>query len=261
MFRPSRRPAAPNGIASALAAIALSAGLVLLQACSAPAGATPLYSLVIEPTPTLNSTPTPVPAGESARQAFVESVLAGDMTYHAAFKGSASGAATILPVSGSLDVAGKDYQMTATFRWSSSRTSRYSIRYVRGIAWVRIDSGAWKKEPRFTAAHSNSPFAFIVAQRDVILSRTETVESQDLHRLTFESGQLIAVNRLPAANLKEEVHKRTRSQVDVGDDGRPVSGKTRIEGVGRVDGQLQEISIVLDLTFSKVGAKIVIKAP
>jgi hypothetical protein len=261
MSRSPRRPSAPGRLAPALAATALALALALLQACSAPPGATPLYSLVIEPSPTLDSTPTPVPPGETARQAFVDSALAGDLTYHAVFKGSASGAATILPVSGSLDVAGHDYQLTMTYKWPGSRTSSYAIRYVHGTAWVRIDGGKWKKELKFKADQTNSPFAFITALRDVTLARTETVDGQRVHRLTFESGQLIAVDRLPAANLKNEEYKRTRSQVDVGDDGRPLSGKTRIEGVGRVDGQLQEISIVLDVTFSKVGAKILIKAP
>ena len=256
MSRPTRRPSARDRLVRALAAVALTAGLVVLQACSAQAPATPLYSLVID------SSPTPLPPGEAARRAFVDSVLAGDLTYHAIFEGTAAGALTILPTSGSLDVAGHDYQLAVAYDWTNSSTARYAIRYVGGTAWVRIGSGPWKKEPRFKPDDTNSPFAFITSSRDVKFAKTETIAGQRLHRLTFEKGQLVAVHQLPPVNLTNEEYKRTRSEIVVDDEGRPVSGTTRIEGVGHVDGySKQEISIVLDITFSKVGAEIVIKAP
>src|SRR5688500_12519418 len=122
MSRPSRRQCAPDRLGRALVAVLLAAGLAFLQACSANApAATPLYSLVIE------SSPTPLPPGEAARQAFVDRVLAGDLTYHADFEGSVSGAQTILSTSGSLDVAGHDYQLAITYRWPGSGMSRYAI--------------------------------------------------------------------------------------------------------------------------------------
>jgi hypothetical protein len=45
------------------------------------------------------------------------------------------------------------------------------------------------------------------------------------------------------------------------DDGRPVSGSWRLTGAGRVSGQLQEIVIRLELTFSDIGEAIRIREP
>lgn len=248
MHRPSRPRSAPR--LATLATVVLAAALA--GACSTPA-ATPLYSIVIDPTP--------LPAGEQAHQAFVESVLSGELTYHAKFDGFVYGAGSEIAVTGSLDVAGKDYQVATTYTYPKPPKVSHALRYVGGTTWVRIDGGKWKKDATFRAADTNSPFAFITRERDVKLAKTETVAGESLHRVTFETSRLIALNQIRAANLTDEDYKRSSFELLVNDDGKPVSGTARIEGVGRVSNQLQEIVVQLDVVFSKVGADIVIKAP
>lgn len=247
MARPSRRPRAPDRLGP------IAAGLVLILAvvagCSEPA-ATPLHSIIIDPTL--------LPAAEQARQAFVESVLSGDLTYHATFDGFVDGTGSELAVRGSLDVAGKDYQVAAAYTSPKPPKASYAIRYVGGTTWVRIDGAKWKKDATFRA---NSPFAFITRERDVKLATTQTVAGESLHRITLEQSQLIALNQIRAANLTDVDYKRSSLELLIDGDGKPVSGTTRIEGVGRVSNELQEIVIQLDVVFSKVGAAIVIKAP
>jgi hypothetical protein len=257
MSGPSRRPSAPDRLrpiaAGLMRVVAAVTVLAVVAGCSAPAAATPLYSIVIEPTP--------LSVGEQARQAFVENVLAGDLAYHVAFDGFVYGAGSELAVTGSLDVAGKDYQLAATYTFPKPPRASYAIRFVGGTAWVRIDNGKWKKDATFRAADTNSPFAYITRQREVKLAKTETIGGEALHRVTFENSQIISLTQIRAGNLTDEDYKRSSFELLVDDDGEPVSGTARIEGVGRVSNQLQEIVIQLDVVFSKVGAKVVIKAP
>jgi hypothetical protein len=252
MPRASHSRSTRPGAAARFAGIAtLLASLIV--ACSTPA-ATPLYSIVIEPTP--------LPPGEQARLAFVESVLSGDLTYHAKFDGFVYGAGSEVEVTGSLDVGpGKDYQVAATYTYPTPPKVTYALRYVGGTTWVRIDGAKWKKDPTFRAADTNSPFAFITRERDVKLAKTETVAGERLHRVTFENSKLIALTQIRAGNVSDEDYKRSTFELLVDDAGKPVSGTARIEGVARVSNQLQEIVIQLDVAFSKVGADIVIKAP
>jgi hypothetical protein len=228
-------------------------GLVVVVAvagaCGTPA-ATPPQSITIDPTL--------LPAPEQARQAFVESVLSADLTYHATFDGFVEGTGSELAVSGSLDVAGKDYQVAAIYTSPKPRKASYAIRYVGGTTWVRIDGAKWKKDATFRA---NSPFAFITREQDVKLATTQPVAGESLHKVTLEQSQLIALTQIRAANLTDVDYKRSSFELLIDDDGKPVSGTARIEGVGRVSNQLQEIAIQLDVVFSKVGAAIVIKAP
>jgi hypothetical protein len=235
---------------------ALLAGAVA-AACSAPA-ATPLYSIVVD------TTPRP-PDNEIARRAFVDKVLAGNLTYHATFAGDVFGAGNSLPVSGSLDVAGADYQLVAVYTLPEVRgepqEARFSIRYVGGTAWVRMDAGKWADQPDFQPGETNSPFAFVARVTDLRFTKTERVDGATLHHFEFDRSQVIGLKQIQAANLTNEDLKRSTFELVLDDDGTPLSGTARIEGVGRVSGQLQEIIVQLDLVFSKVGADMVIKAP
>lgn len=256
MPRPLRRPSAPDRLAPAFVA-----GLVMIVAlvtgCSAPA-ATPSRSVIVD------STPVPSP-GEQARAAFVARVLAGDLTYHATLTGTVYGVGDDLPVTGSLDVAGADYQLEATYTLPKppkppkvpKPDPSFGIRYVGGTAWVRIDGGKWAKDADFLAAVTNSPFALIASDRDVTLESSGT----SLHHVTFVRTLVIGLSQIRADNLTDEELTRSSFDLVLDDDGNPVSGTARIEGTGRVSGRLHEIIVQVDLAFSNVGADIVIKAP
>jgi hypothetical protein len=66
---------------------------------------------------------------------------------------------------------------------------------------------------------------------------------------------------IPASNLTEVVVTDPELTVLIDASGRPVSGTALIIGRGRVSGQLQEIAIDLDVTFTKVGRPVTIAAP
>ena len=243
----------PRPLAALVAAVALSAVI----GCSAPA-ASPLGSIVVD------TTPRP-PDQEIARQVFVDEVLAGDLTYHATFSGEVFGAGNSLPVNGSLDVAGADYQLVAVYTLPPLREvpqeARFSMRYVGGTAWQRLDAGKWTEQPDFQPARTNSLFAFVARVNDLRFVKTERVDGATLHHFEFDRSQVIGLEQIRADNLTNEDLKRSTFELVLDNGGTPVSGTARIEGVGRVSGQLQEIIVQVDLVFSKVDADIVIKAP
>lgn len=234
------------------------AGLAALLAGLLVAGcgpATPLATIEIEPTP--------LPPFEAAQQGFVAKVKAGDLTYHATLNGRVYGAGNDIPLVGSLDVAGADYQYTATYTIDLPKEAKhtFAIRYVAGTAWEQIDKGKWQENIAFKPNNTNSPFAFITRATDVRFTKTQTIDGRALHHVTLTGSKLIGLDQVQAANLTNEDFKRSTVELLLDDDGNPVSGSIRIEGVGRVSQQLQEIIIVVDLIFSKLGADIVIEAP
>jgi hypothetical protein len=257
MFRPSRRPFAPDRlgpIAGRLMRVVAAVAIVALAVAAAGCGpSAPLASIDTEPTP--------LPPFEAARLAFVDAVKAGDLTYHGTFDGRVYGAANDVAVVGSLDVAGADYQYAATYTLPDPATNNFAIRYVGGTAWEQINGGKWQTNGAFKPSDTNSPFAFITRPSEVKFARTETVDGRALHHVTFTTGQLIALSQIQAGNLTNEAYKRSTFDLVLDDDGNPVSGTAKIEGIARVSNQLQEIIVQVDLVFSKVGAGIVIKAP
>jgi len=66
---------------------------------------------------------------------------------------------------------------------------------------------------------------------------------------------------IPASNLTEVEVTSPKLVVLVDTRGRPVRGTAEITGRGRVSGQLQEIVIDLEVTFTKVGQPVSIAAP
>jgi hypothetical protein len=74
---------------------------------------------------------------------------------------------------------------------------------------------------------------------------------------------LIHPNTIPGRSQKEQVDD-TVLEVVIDDTGRPRTGVWKMWGKSRVGvgaGQLQRVVYELDLTFTKVGAKITIKKP
>jgi hypothetical protein len=229
-------------------------GIVALAVAAAGCGpATPLATIEVEPAP--------LPSFEAARVGFVDKVKAGDLAYHATFDGRVYGAGNDVPVVGSLDVVGNDYQYAANYTLDERPKTSFAIRYVDGTAWERIDGGDWKTNAAFKPADTNSPFAFITRLSDVKYTKTETVNGKSLHYVTFTTGRLIDLAQIQAGNVTNESHKRSTFELVLDDAGNPVSGTARIEGVARVSNQLQEIVVQVELVFSKVGADLVIKAP
>ena len=74
-------------------------------------------------------------------------------------------------------------------------------------------------------------------------------------------GLIVAPDLIPAGNLTNERVNKTDLEVVVDDAGNPLTATWRLDGEGRVSSQLQGIRIEVDMTFTKVGSKITIKAP
>jgi hypothetical protein len=238
----------------ALLIVALTAAAA---GCSDTGAPRQLATLHIDPTPT--PSPKPPTAGELAAKAFYDRVRSGKLTYHASLTGNIAGAISGLTVQGSLDVAGDDYGEDVMFAFITPPKVPVGVRVVGTRRWVRVDRSGWLKVS--SAMASNSPFADLSAADGVQLVRTEHVGATDLHHITMTGGLIIAPDLIPAGNLTNERVNKTELEVVLDDAGNPLTGTWRLDGDGRVSGQLQGIRIEVDLTFTNVGSKIVIKAP
>jgi hypothetical protein len=90
-----------------------------------------------------------------------------------------------------------------------------------------------------------------------------TVDGKTLHKVGVTGALLIHPNTIPGLSQKEEVDD-TVLEVVIDDAGRPRTGSWKLWGKARVGegaGQLQRVVYELDLTFTKVGAKITIARP
>jgi hypothetical protein len=207
--------------------------------------------------------PTPRKAGDAARVAFVETLVAGELSYHATIRGSLHGAGNIVELEGTMDAAGQDYQIAVAYDFPDDGEGRtgYANRLVDGVAYVRPKDGEWTEDDAFTADETNNPFAFIDNERELKLLKTDVIGGETFHRLRFERSLLITPRQVPSDNLTQERIVRSWFELTVDDDGAPVDGHWRLEGRGRVSGQLQQVIIQADLEFSKVGEAITISAP
>jgi hypothetical protein len=251
-----------------VAITALVVVAALAAGCSA-AGETPstLATPEVDLTPTtvpLTSKPTPTPKpltpGELAARAFVDRVTTGKFSYHVAAKGEMVGAVNGLTIVATVDVSGDNYAEVATYTFANSPMSTVSVRFIGTTRWIRVDRSAWQKTT--SSMPSNSPFSGILGYEDVKFVRSERLGGKNRHHLEMIGiGQIIAPDLVPAANLTSEHVDKTKLELIVDDKGTPLTGVWELDGTARVSGQLQGIRIDLDLGFSKVGSKIVIKAP
>ncbi len=203
--------------------------------------------------------PKPPTRGDLAAQAFFERVASGKLTYHVSMRGEVAGAISGLTIDGALDVAGDDYSEVVTYQFRTPPKVAVSVRAVGSRRWVRMDRGGWERVTSSMA--SNSPFADLRAAEGVHLVRTERVGARDLHHVVVAGGLIIAPDLIPAVNLTNERVNSTNLEIVLDDAGAPLTGTWRLEGEARVSGQLQGLRVDLDLTFSRVGSKITIKAP
>ncbi len=243
---------------------------VLLAALVSGCGAKqPTQSSVAESSPpALTSTPaashgpatSPPPAPQKAAiAAFVKLVTKSNFAYQATFKGLSRHTTARIPVKGALAVTGPDYRLTAAFTFQDG-TATVEHRYVDGKAWYRFNGGSWGRFTNFTPTFSMSPFAHVKVVGDVRYVGTEKAGGKTVHRIQIDSAPFHP-SLIPATNLSQETVTSGILELLIDDSGRPISGSASVKGTGRVSGQLQEIVIELNLTFTKLGQKVTVSAP
>lgn len=211
-----------------------------------------------------SSTPKPFVA---AIDKFTERVTSGKLTYHIAFKGVVSASADQLPIIGSMDVSGADFASSFTYDFSRDYDGigkiRVQLRGVKGKGFIKSGAAAWRSIKGFGPGQSNVPFRAVKAADDVRYLGAVTTGGKTYHKIGVTGAVLIHPNTIPGMSQKEQVDD-TQLEVVIDDAGRPRSGMWKLWGKSRVgegSGQLQRVVYELDLTFSKVGAKITIKRP
>jgi hypothetical protein len=195
----------------------------------------------------------------AAIAAFVKLVTKTGFSYQVTFKGLSRHTTTKLPVKGAIAVSGRDYRVTADFTFENGTTG-VEHRYVGGKAWVRFTGDTWRRLTGFMPAASMSPFASVAGVEAVRFSGTKKADGRTLYVVQIASLPVSPI-LIPATNLSAETVTRSVLDLAIDDAGRPVSGTVSTTGTGRVSGQLQEIVIELDLTFTKIGQKVTISAP
>jgi len=182
-----------------------------------------------------------------------------DRTYRVSFSGDSRHTTDILKVKGTLDVAGDDAAIVATFRFPGQGSGRTDYRLVDGTDWVRFDKGSWHGLKSPAASVVLDPFAgFHDGSRVQYLGPVKGKDGQ--FQVQLNATYLHPV-LIPAVNLTAE--KITKAKVLLVTDARgiPLRGTWTMRGQGRVSGQLQAIAIDLDLDFSKIGEPLTIKKP
>ena len=254
-------------LASVVASVVLAASVA--GAClPAPRSSTTTPVPLASGQPDATPKPSPTPkAFLVAIEKFTERVTSGKLTYHIAFEGLVSASADQLPIVGSMDVAGADFASSFTYDFSRDYDGigkiRVQVRGVKGKGYVKSGAAAWRSIKGFGTSRSNVPFKAVKVARDVRYLGAVTTGGKTYHKIGVTGAVLIHPNTIPGMSQQEEVDD-TQLEIVIDDAGRPRSGMWKLWGKSRVGegkGQLQRIVYDLDLTFSKVGAKISIKRP
>jgi hypothetical protein len=203
----------------------------------------------------------------AAIAAFAERVTSGKLTYRVTFKGSVRASADNLPIAGTMDVSGADFSSSFTYDFSLDYDDlgkeRVQVRGVKGKGYIKRGSKAWQAIKGFGVAHSYVPFKTVDAVEDVQYLGAVREGSATFHKVGITGALLLHPNTIPYRIQKETIDL-TELFVLIDDAGRPRSGTWRLWGKARIgpgSGQLQRVVYELDLSFSKVGAKIVVKRP
>ena len=195
--------------------------------------------------------------------AFVARVTAG-LSYHVAFTGAANASVNRLPIVGGMDVSGDDFASSFTYDYHHDYKNLgkipVQIRAVHGTGYARIGSGGWQTLKGYSNDQSNAPFAPVRSPADVLLGQVSRAGGRATYLVSIADAILIHPETIVGSVTDERVDTTTL-RVLIDDAGRPISGTWHLDGQARVDGQLQEIVYDLQLTFSKVGAKISIARP
>jgi hypothetical protein len=180
-------------------------------------------------------------------------------TYKIVFTGRSRHSADVLPLEGSLALAGRDARLVATFTFPRGGDSRVELRVVDEHGWARVDSSRFADVGEATEDDAPWPLAQIDDADDVTLIAS-TPDADGRFRVEFP-GMLVHPIFIPAINLSQQRVDRTKFSVLIDASGRPVSGTWELHGTGRISGQLQAIVIELDVTFVAYGSDIVITKP
>ena len=200
-------------------------------------------------------------AADVAIEKFVDLVTSGSFSYKSKLKGTASGSADTLAVTGSLDASGANYALVVNWKFPRSSAFRIDVRRVGDRVWSRGTDTGWEEIKGFLDEDSNSPFAFVESELDVELVEAVKVDGKERYRVAIDSARIVDPSYIPAVNLSAESTRKTTFEVLLDANGRPLSGDWRLTGAGRVSGQLQEIEIRLGVTFSDVGKSVSIRRP
>jgi hypothetical protein len=259
-------PAAPRSMTRGIArsaALALGVSLALLGGCmpTASPSATPSSSGAASPGSSSVASPSvspSKPAPQAAIQAFVDRVSEPGFSYTATLTGRSRHSTDVLPIKGTLAVAGANYALVANFTFPDERvTAKVEQRYVNRVGWVRFHPDGWQKLKAFGEDDVLSPFAGILAPSDVTL--LETLANKR-YRVRM-SALILDPSLIPAFNVTTERVDRTKFDVVIDQAGRPLSGAWQLNGTARVSGQLQEVVMELTVKFARVGGNVTVRAP
>jgi hypothetical protein len=258
---------------SRFAGAVLGVGVLLVVAACLPAPRAATGSGAASPSTGATSStgsalPSPTPkASVQAIAAFVERATSGKLTYRVAFKGTVRASADTLPIAGTMDVAGADFASSFTYDFSRDYPDlgkeRVQVRGVKGKGYIKRGSKQWQGIKGFAVGHSYVPFKTVATRDDVRHLADVKAGDATLHKVGITGAVLLHPNTIPYDVQKETVDD-TELIVMIDAAGRPRSGTWRLWGKARVgtgSGQLQRVVYELELTFSKVGAKITIKRP
>jgi hypothetical protein len=166
-----------------------------------------------------------------------------------------------------MDVSGADFSSSFTYDFSRDYVGigkeRVQVRGVKGKGYIKRGSKAWQPIKGFAVAQSYVPFKTVAVAEDVRYLGQVKVGSSTFHRIGITGALLLHPNTIPYQIQKEKIDD-TELVVVIDDTGRPRSATWKLWGQARIGpsgGQLQRVVYELDLTFSKVGAKITIKRP
>jgi hypothetical protein len=165
-----------------------------------------------------------------------------------------------VPITGSVDISGANAATSTTFTNEKGVKATVATRRVKGTNWARVDSRPWVKfleDPNLAVA----PFAGVERPGTVAWVSSKVVKKVNQHTLLVTTGRLLDITTQPFNNVSEPALTSATWTLVVDDQGRPISGRDETTGRIRVERQLQHEVFELDATFSKVGAKITIKAP
>jgi hypothetical protein len=238
--------------------------IALLSACNTAttvtSSPTPAPSLPSAPPASARPSASPDP-GRAAVAAFVAFASNPKASYQATFRGESRQSVTIVSITkGVLQVSGRDVLVRAVFTFPDRKSGVVEHRFVDGKAWVRLRSGPWQTFRGFTAADSMAAFPFVHGAADVTYLGPKKVAGRTLYQVLVQSA-IVSPAMLPESNLSDAAVSSSKMRLLVDAAGRPVSGADVIDGRGRVSGQLQELIIDLDVTFTKVGQPVSIAAP
>jgi hypothetical protein len=271
---PRPRHAAPTH------AVALAIAVTAAVGACAPTALPALPSGILgTPAPSLVATPVSSPSGDPggasgspspgapSEAATALSVLANvrafgeeaDRSFRVSFTGVSRHTTDILDIKGTLDVDGANAALKATVDFPRGGRARTAYRRVGDTDWFKFDSDPWKTVKGTSASEMVDPFEGL--REGGTIQFLGEVDGEPGHYLVQTTAMYMHPLLIPARNLTAEVVRTTKLTLVVTANGRPVRGTWNMDGTGRVSGQLQAVSIDLELRYSRWGTEITITRP